>query len=473
MLFVTQEFLVFFVVVLAGYWLIPAKYRIVYLIGASLFFYATWSARFTVHLLIVVSTNYVVMELWKIYRRNWMFYLLQAANVLNIAVFKYYYFFADVIGSIFGIDSLLEQNLRAEDALEGGQIFLPLAISFYTFQIMSYGIDIYRGQYTLDHTFREVLLFKSFFPQLIAGPIMRSSELLPQIQNARDFKIPDTATVQKAVWLILAGVVKKLLIADQISAAIAPSFYSGPASLGSVEAWLVVIGAIGMLYADFSAYTDLARGCGLLLGFDIPINFKAPLFMVSMSDFWRRWHLTFSRWIRDYIYIPLGGSRVPEWRNYINLGITFFLGGLWHGASYTFVLWGTLIGLLLSVESFMFKRGLPEWPQSLLGRAARIVFSWFILVTSSAFFFGTDLSWSLGILGRMFDFTQGSSSVDTAVILGGLAGVLFFHLIEEFPQRFEKFRKHDGWLLPVVVLIVIVSLTQFAGPGKDFFYFQF
>ena len=285
MLFVTDEFLIFFVVVYLLYWTVGQRLRIPLLIGASLFFYATWSFIFTFHLVLVVLVNYLVMELWRIYRKKWIFVGLQIANVANIGVFKYYYFFADVIGRIIGNPALFEENLRQADRLAGTEIFLPLAISFYTFQIMAYGFDIYRGVYTEQHNFRQVLLFKSFFPQLIAGPIMRSSELLPQIRELSEGRgpLPDADMHKKGLWLVLIGITKKILIADQLLVYVSPLFYASndpttPFAFDPVMIWTGVFACLVMLYADFSAYSDLARGFGYLLGFEIPINFKAPFF---------------------------------------------------------------------------------------------------------------------------------------------------------------------------------------------------
>ncbi|MCB1170505.1 MAG: MBOAT family protein [Leptospiraceae bacterium] len=474
MLFVTQEFLIFFLVVALVYWLIPANWRMMWLIASSVFFYATWNFVFTFHLFFVVGINYVVMEIYKIHRKKWIFITLQIANVANIGVFKYYYLVMDFLGVVLGADWLRESSLRMQDRLDGHEILLPLAISFYTFQIMSYGIDIYRGQYTKQHTFREVFLFKSFFPQLIAGPIMRSSELLPQIQKMDEFNPPSSQQTERALWLIISGIVKKMLIADQMTGALIPFLTGNPADFPSHLVWIYTLGCVAMLYADFSAYTDLARGTGLLLGFEIPLNFKAPLFMHSVSEFWRRWHLTFSRWIRDYIYIPLGGSHVPEYRNYINLVITFFIGGLWHGASYTFVLWGILTGLILSAESFAFRRGWKEWPDALPGRILRVALTYLIFLPSTVFFFGKGMSWCGAAVVQMFSFDFSGPVPAGFNILGyGILGVFFFHLVDEWPERFAALRKYDRWLLPAGGFALILAMTQFAGPGKDFFYFQF
>lgn len=485
MLFVTDEFLVFFIIVYVLFWLVSDRLRIPLLIAASLFFYATWSFIFTFHLLLVVVVNYLVMELWRIYRRKWIFVALQLANVANIGVFKYYYFFADAIGRVIGNPALFEENLRQADRLAGAEIFLPLAISFYTFQIMAYGFDMYRGTYSERHSFSQVLLFKSFFPQLIAGPIMRSSELLPQIRNLYhgDGPRPDFNMHKKGLWLVMIGIAKKVLVADQILLYVSPLFYASsdpatPFAFDPLVIWLGVFGCLAMLYADFSAYSDLARGFGYLLGFEIPINFKAPFFLTSISDFWRRWHLTFSRWIRDYIFIPLGGSRVAEHRVYINYVVTFAIGGLWHGASYPFLIWGVGVGVWISIENFLEKRGLPMEPQNLAARGLRVIIAWIFLLVSSVFFFGQGAEFCWNAVVQMFHLTS-IGSEELKVLPGvepfgySMLAILLFHLFEEKPAWFTWLRRYENWLLPAAGFALIVAITQFAGQNADFFYFQF
>lgn len=474
MLFVTIPFLIFFLLTFAIYWLLPLKFRFSILLIASLIFYGSWSIPFTLHLVFIIALNHTVIELWKLWPKRWLFYSLQIVNVFNIGLFKYYYFFFDILGRITGVSDWLDPTLRLSDRLNGIEILLPLGISFYTFQIMSYGIDIYRGSYKEKHKFHEVLLYILFFPQLIAGPIMRGNELLPQLTAMQKRLIPDIDTFKRAVWLILAGVFKKLLIADRVAPALAPFYYGDLSLIAAPMVWVYSFVALASLYADFSAYTDLARGMGLLLGFEIPINFRAPFFLVSISDFWRRWHLTFSGWIRDYIYIPLGGSRVPELRSYLNLTITFVIGGLWHGASYNFLIWGTFTGLILSVESFGFRRGFIEWPTSILGRVSRLMVTWFVLIISAVFFFSPNLERTIQLLTQMFSFNfVQETPVDAALLLYAIVAVFFFQFVEQWPEWFSKLRRYESWLLPIIVVVVFGLILQYSGQGKDFFYFQF
>lgn len=471
MLFVTTGYLVFFIAVFLGFWLLPAAFRFYLLLFASFYFYGTWSLAFLFHLILIVAINYYGMEIWKKTGKNFLFYVIIVIDILNIALFKYFYFFADVLAGVFSLPYLQEENLKKTLELHGLKIFLPLGISFYTFQILSYSYDIYRGKYRNRHTFAEVLLYILFFPQLIAGPIMRAEELLPQLQKVATFTVKKEY-LQQGFWLILSGVFKKLIIADNLSFVVAP-LYQKEIPLVSLEVWLLVFSALLMLYADFSAYSDIARGCGYFLGITIPVNFKAPFFMISISDFWRRWHLTFSMWIRDYIYIPLGGSRVPEWRHYANLIFTFFLGGLWHGASYNFVVWGLLMGMYLSVEAFFFKRGIKEYPVHFPERLVRRIISWFLLLLSGAFFFIQDFERALYALKKMIFFDGKIPDFGNAgIIAASFVYLMVVQYIEEHPEK-AKGIKRQGLLQLLFFLFVLLSLLEFTRTGKDFFYFQF
>ncbi|HMX55940.1 MAG TPA: MBOAT family O-acyltransferase [Leptospiraceae bacterium] len=480
MLFVTAQFLVFLVCTVVIYWVLPPKFRIWFLTAASLFFYATWNPRFMLHFLVVVGVNWSVIELWRVYRKNWIFYVLQLANLCNLAFFKYFYFFADIIGRSAGISWLEQPAFQDSQKALGYEILLPLAISFYTFQIMSYGFDIFRGVYTEKNSLLELLLFKAFFPQLIAGPIMRSAELLPQIRQCRTEGLTlDQNSFYKGLWLCMIGVVKKVLIADRLMEYLGPIIGTkDPSVYAPLYLWLAVIAFAAMVYSDFSAYSDLARGFGLLLGFQIPVNFKAPLFFISVTDFWRRWHITFSRWLRDYIYIALGGNRVSKARLYFNFIFTFFIGGLWHGAAYTYVVWGILLGVMLSIESFMESKGIPEFPVTWWGRILRRLLGHLMFWPTTVFFMGTSWTWCMHALSSMANLPRlvvadGLEPMHVETALYAMAGVLVFHLFDEYPERFAKLRRAERILVPAGGLALILILSQFTGGQKDFFYFQF
>ena len=344
MLFNSFLFLLFFAAVYVIYWLLPSRYRPGVLIIGSVIFYATWGLnregwwgiRWTVHFIGLVVLNYFMVE-WMLRhhaRRKMIMALTVIINLLNLALFKYFGFFVRMTADL---------GLDLPPFVENMNLFLPLAISFYTFQLTAYVVDVYRGVITEEIKFSRFFLFILFFPQLIAGPIMRSTDFLPQSAFI------DKERIYRGCWLFISGLIKKVLVADPMSSIVsavfaAPELYTG---------WSIMLAGMSFsvqIYCDFSGYTDIARGSALLLGYDIPENFKAPFFSASARELWQRWHITLATWLRDYIYFPLGGSKVSAGRTYINQIITFALGGLWHGADYTYVLWGTMWGVLLAGE---------------------------------------------------------------------------------------------------------------------------
>lgn len=479
MLFVTVSFLIFFQVVYTLYWIIPPRYRMNLLLAASIFFYSTWSIPFTFHFILIVAVNYYLLEIYRAKKREWIFYLVQVINIGNLAFFKYFYFLADIVGRIVELEFLQEVNLRLLHKSVGHEIILPLGISFYTFQVMAYGFDLKRGIYTRSHSFRDVLLFITFFPQLIAGPIMRSVDLLPSIADYEKLPLnkPDIEKLKTGIWYIVIGIIKKLFIADKVGEILNVYTQTNPTEHNAFGIWILCIAFIVMLYSDFSAYSDLARGLGFLLGFDIPINFRAPFFMYSFTELWKRWHLTFAYWIRDYIFIPLGGSKYGELRLYRNLMITFILGGFWHGASYTFLAWGFWMGVFLSVEAFLAKRGYSELPANVFARIFRILIVWILYLSTGVFFFAPSWDWALLAIKQMFSFSlaiPGLMNIEQIIIiLVWFISVLCLQWLEKSPENFLVLRKKENFFLPIVILILFVAVTQIDTSKKDFFYFQF
>ncbi|MBM9499643.1 MBOAT family protein [Leptospira sp. 201903071] len=481
MLFVSYQFFIFFTFVYLTYWTIPSKYRMYFLLASSLVFYGSWSFAFLLHFLFILVLNYYLWNLYRINRNQTLFFIIQCLNLSNLAFFKYFYFLADLISVPLRNPAWLEQNLRHSHNEMGFEILLPLAISFYTFQIMSYGFDLKNGIYVRKHSLAEFLLFISFFPQLIAGPIVRSQDLLPQIQSLREgtLPIPITSNVKNGLWLLLSGVIKKIFIANQLLLNIQPLLLPDSPSVFEIKPaslWILSISFLVMLYADFSGYSDIARGLGKLLGFELPINFKAPFFFSSFSDLWKRWHLTFSSWIRDYIFIPLGGSRVSETRLWFNLCFTFFLGGLWHGAKIPFAVWGLCMGVFLSVEVFLSKRGMYEW-NGVPAKIFKRILIWILYLSSGVFFFAPDWQWGKNAIIRMFffngDYFSGAEIVKYSSFFLAVVATFFFQIIEEYPNVLNPFKKREVWLLPLTVVLVVFGLTQIPSGSQDFFYFQF
>jgi D-alanyl-lipoteichoic acid acyltransferase DltB (MBOAT superfamily) len=349
MIFQSLDFLVFLVLVVALHWALPSRMRNPFLLAASYFFYGYVHPWFLLLLWFVTLAVYgcaLGMDRLPGHRR--LFLSLGIGACLGmLAVFKYLHFFVDNV--VFALQSL---GLRA--TAPEIQIALPVGISFFAFQGMSYVIDVYRGQVAARADLLNIALFKAFFPQLVAGPIERATHLLPQLERHRVWR---TELFVEGFLLIVWGFFKKLVIADNVSIIANKIFMLQHPSFPVL--WAGVLAFCVQIFADFSAYTDIARGCAKMLGINLVENFRHPYAASSPSDFWRRWHISLSSWLRDYVYIPLGGNRGGQWRAARNVLVTFLLSGLWHGASWNYVIWGGYWGLLI-IGSRFFGRLLPE-----------------------------------------------------------------------------------------------------------------
>jgi D-alanyl-lipoteichoic acid acyltransferase DltB (MBOAT superfamily) len=342
-LFNSFEFLVFLPIVLIGYYLLPHRLQNAFLVLASCWFYASWDWRFLIPLLVSTTIDYVIARRLEdalargapvAERRRYLLFSL-VTNLGLLGFFKYCNFFIDsahALLSALGIDV----PVRVLD------VILPVGISFYTFQALSYTIDVYRGQIHATRSFWDFFLAVLFFPHLVAGPIQRASNLLAQVTQPRR---PNIDQWIDGLHLIVWGFFKKVFIADRI-APIVNAVFNAPAASGG-ETLVAVLGFAIQIYCDFSGYTDIARGVAKLMGFEFMLNFNLPYFATNPSDFWKRWHISLSSWLRDYLYIPLGGNQATTARTYRNLMLTMVLGGLWHGAAWNFVLWGAYHGTLL------------------------------------------------------------------------------------------------------------------------------
>jgi alginate O-acetyltransferase complex protein AlgI len=340
MVFNSLIFLVFFLVVYALYRVLPHRGQNVLLLVSSYFFYGWWDWRFLSLILISTTIDYtaglVIGNAGDNQRRRKIAVMISmTASLGMLGFFKYFNFFADnliVLLHQIGIDAPVRHL----------NIILPVGISFYTFQTMSYALDIYRRQMRPTRNFIDFATFVAFFPQLVAGPIERASNLLPQIQNPR---IITRAGIESGAWLIFWGLFKKCVIADNLAVIVNGAFGAG-ASTGAVSL-LALYAFAFQIFCDFSGYSDIARGLARWMGIELMVNFNNPYFALNPKDFWARWHISLSTWLRDYLYIPLGGNRRGRRRTYINLALTMLLGGLWHGAAWTFIAWGAFHGLLL------------------------------------------------------------------------------------------------------------------------------
>ena len=391
--FNSLAFISFFCIVYVAYLLVRRSNRSqnLLLLAASHFFYASWDWRFSSLLIVSTLIDYTIgRSLDKTQDQSTRKWLVIASVVVNLSIlgfFKYFGFFADSFVSFVGIFGL-------EPGFTTLNIILPIGISFYTFQTLGYTLDVYKGEVKAEKNFFDYALYVSFFPQLIAGPIERAGNLIPRIKSARSVTVDD---LNSGTFLILWGFFKKVVVADQLALAV-DQIFAPSASPGSISIALAAIMFSFQIYCDFSGYTDIARGVAKLLGFDLMLNFRLPYFSKNPSDFWRRWHISLSSWIRDYIYIPLGGNRGSKKRGWANLMIAMALAGLWHGAAWTFVIWGIYHGLLLTGYSVIQSRRsgtISEFMNRRIGWTIQVVIM-FALVTFGWMIFRAESMTQLG-----------------------------------------------------------------------------
>jgi alginate O-acetyltransferase complex protein AlgI len=343
-------------------------------------------------------------------------------------------------------------------------IVLPIGISFYTFQLLSYSVDVYRRQVRATRSLLDFAIYIAFFPQLVAGPIVRASEFLPQLAQMPK---PTGATFYSGLTQLLRGLVKKMLIADTLATFVDPVM-AGPDLFAGPTVWLALFAYAGQIYADFAGYSDIAIGSARLLGFELPENFRHPYLADSPSDFWRRWHITLSTWLRDYLYIPLGGSRGSSFATALTLVVTMGLGGLWHGASWNFVLWGLWHGVLLILTRSWRDRPVDGWR-----RVLRILLT-FSLVTAGWTLFRTAGASEFAALWGQMIWPNAGYAWFPPLPLVALALLLIEHLVWSSRHRELLSLPADRWQTPWLVGLAIAALVLFAPTGfRPFVYFQF
>jgi alginate O-acetyltransferase complex protein AlgI len=320
-----------------------------------------------------------------------------------LGYFKYANFFLSTTDNVLGTSWI-------------AHVVLPVGISFYTFMAISYVVDTYRGE-LVPASLARFAVFQAFFPHLVAGPIVRASELLPQLESERD---PRKVDVSRAFFLIVSGLFLKVVIANHLATNIVDDVFAAPNTHSSLEVLVAVYGYAVQIFADFCGYTNIAIGIALLLGFQFPQNFNSPYTAVSLQDFWRRWHMTLSRWLRDYLYIPLGGNRKGRLLTYRNLMLTMLLGGLWHGAAWTFVVWGGIHGLGLSIE-----RATGWRPTSEAAKWFGRILTFHVVCFGWIFFRADSFGRAGDVIARLFTaWGQASPLVTTSVVLAILVGIL-------------------------------------------------
>jgi D-alanyl-lipoteichoic acid acyltransferase DltB (MBOAT superfamily) len=462
MLFNTSQFFVFLGVVLALFYSAPARLRKYVLLAASYYFYGSWNAKFIALLLTLTAIDYVAGR-WMEYvgkgpRRRAVLIGSLAANLGFLGFFKYYNFLAANVALAVGRDPhafFLE-------------IVLPLGISFHTFQSMSYVVDVYRGRQPAVRNPVDYALFICFFPQLVAGPIVRARDFFRDLWA---WQPPSADDISRGMFLIVLGLTKKMAFADQFAKVANLYFGDVAAHAGWAAAWSGVFAFGLQIYFDFSGYTDMAIGMAKLFGFHFPINFRRPYLAGSVTEFWRRWHISLSSWLRDYLYIPLGGSREGRFRTYRNLMLTMLLGGLWHGASWNFLIWGGYQGVLLAIERAV-RGDRPadeDWSYPV-----RAVFTFGLILIGWVFFRAADLGQSVTVLGQMFGGGDGHTLLERWHF--GLAAFALVLSIGE--ERWEWFERAIRAPLPVyasavAVMLFCLELFGVLDAAIPFIYFQF
>jgi len=459
-LFTTLNFLIFLAVVLSLFYLLPRPQRRYLLLAASLFFYMVWNAKFVVLILGLITIDYFA-ALWIVHKRGRQrrvaLLVSLCANVGLLGYFKYTNFLRDTYFSVF----------HAGLPIQPLDIILPLGISFHTFQSISYVIDVYRGEQPAIKSYFDYALFVAFFPQLVAGPIVRAREFFADYFN---WQPPTGEEWQRGFAMIVTGYVKKLIFADQF-AMVADSYFNNPQAMpGLLPAWSASVAFALQIFFDFSGYTDIAIGVALLFGFHFPENFRRPYLSASVTEFWRRWHMTLSGWLRDYIYISLGGNRRGKIRTYANLMLTMLIGGLWHGANWNFVIWGGYQGAWLAIERIVYGRKEREGFE----RIPLAVLTFAITCIGWVFFRAKTFAAAAFVIGQMFSKTMGTSVLSTTQLLLILA-TLAIALAEEYKAVLTRLTESPLWLRTAATVVALLALELFTASEQSipFVYFQF
>lgn len=475
MLFNSFLFLIFFLIVYLLYHNTGEKFRKPILFISSILFYGSWDIiafdsvipRFLIHFLTVITINFFFLK-WMEHSKTQEskkvpLTIAIVLNVLNIAFFKYFYFLAEIIGLLIG-----KPNLKSV-AVENISIILPIAISFYTFQIIAYLVDYYRGMISEKNSFFDFAIFILFFPQQLAGPILRANEFLPQLNSKR---VLTDNQITEGIGLVGFGLLKKVVLADSMARILDPIF-ANPSAYSGKAILCALIGFFFQLWGDFSGYSDIARGCGKLLGFELPKNFTGPFFSQSFREMWTRWHITLSSFLRDYIYFPLGGSKGSSFRTDFNNLVTMFIAGVWHGANWNYVIWGLVIGGSLVFERHILNR-FHFWAESktkaaVLVRFISISLFWFLIAD---IFRVSSLKDFAIMIERTFYWMSGEKVQYEEF---GYLCVFFFilHAIEYNPSLVTSRIKKPVVAIVITSILFLFVISTLSNRQVQFFYFQF
>ena len=481
MLFNSLQFAIFFPVVFALYWSLPEKFRVYIILVSSYYFYMSWNAKYVVLILFTTIVSYfaaIMLEKFRLARK--LILVITLLSCLGVLfVFKYFNFISETLVNFLNMFASIKLHPVTL------KLLLPVGISFYTFQTLSYVIDVYKGQEKAEKNFAAYAAFISFFPQLVAGPIERTKNLLPQIKGSHVFKYEQGVYGLK---LILWGLFKKMAVADYLAVWVDKIFANVEAYRGFVLIIAVCFFAV-QIYCDFSGYTDIARGCAKLMGIELMVNFRSPYFASSIREYWQRWHISLSTWFRDYVYIPLGGSRVSKIKHYRNIMIVFMTSGFWHGANWTYIIWGMLHGIASIIEKLLSRRDKNYRPKG-LEWAVKVLITFTFCVFSRIFYRAANLQESLYICRHLFDgitsiksylyngirdlkSIQGETKF-AAIFIITLAVWDYISLETDIISWTSKLGTFKRWALyAVLTFLAIISIFSGARNPAEFIYFQF
>ncbi|MBT2159766.1 MBOAT family O-acyltransferase [Zobellia barbeyronii] len=473
MLFNSFEFLLFFPIVAILYYLITPKYRWVFLLVASYYFYMNWQPIYAILIFTSTLVTYLCalkIDSTPVQSRKKAY--LTASLIINLGIlflFKYYNFFND---SIFGL--LNDWGIRM--TLPNFDLLLPVGISFYTFQAVGYTIDVYRGDIKSEKHFGIYALFVSFFPQLVAGPIERAVNLLPQFKETKIFNYQQAV---QGIKLMIWGYFMKIVVADRLAIYV-NSVYGAPEYHSAITLIIATIFFAFQIYCDFAGYSNIAIGCAKIMGFDLMTNFRRPYFAQSCAEFWSRWHISLSTWFKDYVYIPLGGNRVGTSKNYRNILITFLVSGLWHGANWTYVIWGGLNGLyqvIFKILGISPKRK-KEGSRFNLVYIGNLLLTFILISFSWIFFRANSLSDAITVIERMVTAPGGLFIGEKSSFAYSLFAIIVLMLKDAYDEFypdgnlfFTSKVRTIRYLSYSIIIVIILLLGVF--DGGQFIYFQF
>ena len=491
MLFNSYSFMIFFPIVLAIYFVIPKKARYMWLLLASYYFYMGWNVKYAALIAFSTIITYVCGRLLgKTQHKKWVIGGCIGINLAILFFFKYFDFFMGSVNQVLA-------KVGVSPLQTGFDIILPVGISFYTFQALGYIIDVYRGDIEPEKNFFRYALFVSFFPQLVAGPIERSKNLLKQVDHVEEIRLWNYKRIGDGLTLMLWGYFLKMVIADR-AAILVDTVYNQYWMYGSIEIVLATFLFGVQIYCDFASYSQIAIGAAKVMGFELMENFNAPYLANSVKDFWRRWHISLSSWFKDYLYIPLGGNRCSRVKKYRNLLVTFLVSGLWHGANWTFVIWGGLHGLyqiigdLLKPAKEAFNKRFEVKTESFSYKFGQIVITYILVSFTWLFFRAESVTAAFDMIRSMFVkfnpwvlfdqslYTLGLNVTEVHILLVALVILILVDGVRFFKgQTIEKFLNEQclyfrwGIIFFLIFYIFIFGSYGIGYSAQQFIYFQF